>query len=61
MWPWEAFNWGVFWAVVAAGIVLAVLLLLGSFLGRLLMDIREDATVAHNKREMERIRQMQRH
>ena len=21
MWPWEAFNWGVFWAIIAAGIV----------------------------------------
>jgi hypothetical protein len=19
MWPWEAFNWGVFWAILAAG------------------------------------------
>ncbi len=25
MWPWEAFNRGVFWAVTAAGIVLGVL------------------------------------
>lgn len=24
MWPWEAFNWGAFWAMVAAGIVLLI-------------------------------------
>jgi len=32
MWPWEAFNWGVFWAVVAAGIVWAILRFLKGFL-----------------------------
>ena len=21
MWPWQAFDWGVFWAVIAAGII----------------------------------------
>jgi uncharacterized paraquat-inducible protein A len=21
MWPWEAFDWGVFWAILAAGII----------------------------------------
>lgn len=25
VWPWEQFNWGVFWAIIAATIVLAVL------------------------------------
>jgi hypothetical protein len=21
MWPWEAFNWGVFWAIMAAATI----------------------------------------
>jgi hypothetical protein len=21
MWPWEAFNWGVFWAILAAALI----------------------------------------
>jgi ABC-type arginine transport system permease subunit len=21
MWPWQAFDWGVFWAIIAAGVI----------------------------------------
>jgi hypothetical protein len=24
MWPWEAFNWGVFWAIIAAGVIYVI-------------------------------------
>ena len=32
MFPWEAFNWGVFWAVVAAGLVLIAAWFLVTFI-----------------------------
>ena len=24
MWPWQAFDWGVFWAIIAAGTIYAI-------------------------------------
>jgi hypothetical protein len=25
IWPWQAFDWGVFWAIVAAGVVYLII------------------------------------
>ena len=25
MWPWQEFNWGVFWALLAAALIIAVI------------------------------------
>jgi hypothetical protein len=25
MWPWQAFDWGVFWAIIAAGIIYLII------------------------------------
>jgi ABC-type arginine transport system permease subunit len=25
MWPWQAFDWGVFWAIIAAGVIYLVI------------------------------------
>jgi len=25
MWPWQAFDWGVFWAIIAAGLIYLVI------------------------------------
>ncbi len=25
MWPWQAFDWGVFWAIIAAGAIYFVI------------------------------------
>jgi hypothetical protein len=26
MWPWQAFDWGVFWAILAAGLIYAIVM-----------------------------------
>ena len=36
MWPWEAFNWGVFWAILAAGVIYLAIANLTGF--HVLMD-----------------------
>jgi ABC-type arginine transport system permease subunit len=25
MWPWQAFDWGVFWAIIAAGVIYLII------------------------------------
>ena len=25
MWPWQVFDWGVFWAIIAAGVIYLIL------------------------------------
>jgi hypothetical protein len=26
MWPWQSFDWGVFWAIIAAGVIYAIVM-----------------------------------
>jgi len=36
MWPWQAFDWGVFWAILAAALIcLIVVNLINLFVSRL--------------------------
>jgi len=38
MWPWQAFDWGVFWAVVAAG---AVYLLIANAINLAIYELKK--------------------
>lgn len=39
VWPWEQFNWGVFWAIVFAGAALWLLDVLISLLLRIISEV----------------------
>jgi hypothetical protein len=63
MWPWEAFYWGVFWAMVASGIALAALWFVLGALAGLWEEYREreKASIEYrNKLELKRLEQRQR-
>ena len=43
MWPWQAFDWGVFWAIIAAGSIYLIIANLFSLAITLLKEWGEKA------------------